>query len=128
MLLLDTHAFLWFLNGDEKLPDQVRLEIQTNEAVFVSIASFWEIAIKNSLGKLELDASIPALMELCAQLRFSILPISAAHLENVRSLPWIHRDPFDRLLISQASTESMTLVTADESIAKYEVNTFWKKA
>ena len=64
MLLLDTHAFLWFLNGDEKLSPEAISEIKTNEAIFVSIASFWELAIKNSLGKLELGTTIPALMEL----------------------------------------------------------------
>ena len=75
MLLLDTHAFLWFLNDDSRLPEEICKMIQTSEAVYISIVSFWEMAIKNSLGKLELPQSISRMMEDCVDQSFMILPI-----------------------------------------------------
>ena len=124
MLLLDTHAFLWFESNDPKLPRNVMDAIQTEEKVYVSIATFWEIAIKNSMGKLKLGVPINELMNQCG---FEILPIKDNHLAQLTLLPWVHRDPFDRLLISQARAESLTLVTTDENIVKYEVKTLWKQ-
>lgn len=126
MILLDTQAYLWFLNGDEKLPDGIRDEIETGEGLFVSIASFWEIAIKNSLGKLDIPVSVTKMMEDCSGLNITILPIGGAHLEKLRSLPWIHRDPFDRLIISQALVEDFLIVTSDETIKQYDVKALWK--
>ena len=122
MLLLDTHTFLWFMNGDSKLPESFSQMIQTDENIFVSVVTFWEMAIKNSLGKLVLPSSISGMMEDCAKLKFTILPINGAHLDRLADLPWIHRDPFDRLLICQAQEEGLTLVTVDENIVKYEVD------
>ena len=106
MILLDTHAFLWFLTDDSRLPAKIKDKIETDKDVFVSIASFWEIAIKNSLGKLQLPASITEMMEVCRSLQITVLPINAAQLERLKDLPWIHRDPFDRLLICQALEKS----------------------
>lgn len=126
MLLLDTHAFLWFESNDPKLPQNVMDTIQTEERVYVSIASFWEIAIKNSMGKLNLGIPINELMNHCVSCGFEIMPIKGNHLAQLTVLPWIHRDPFDRLLVSQARAESLTLVTIDENIVKYEVKTLWK--
>lgn len=125
MLLLDTHTFLWFEGNNAKLPIEVREEIETNEDVFVSIVSFWEIAIKESIGKMNLTASITELMEDCAGLGFSILPINGRHLNQLTKLQWIHRDPFDRLLICQAQTENLTIVTADANIKRYSVASLW---
>ena len=99
--------------------------ILLDKDVFVSIASFWEIAIKNSLGKLELPASITEMMEVCRSLQITVLPISAAQLERLKDLPWIHRDPFDRLLICQALEKDLTLITVDSNIVKYDVKTDW---
>ena len=127
MLLLDTHVFLWFENKDPKLSGEMLEIIQDTPAVYVSILSFWELAIKSSLGKLRLNASIKDLMLDCSKVDFSILPIHSDHLELLHSLPWIHRDPFDRLLICQAESEKLTLVTADENIKKYPVKTLWKQ-
>ena len=123
MILLDTHAFLWFEENNPILPQNVMDEIQTDEQVFVSIASFWEMTIKSSMGKLNLRLPIDRLMEQCG---FPILPIKARHLKKMTALPWIHRDPFDRLLICQAQAENLTLVTKDENIWKYDVKTLWK--
>lgn len=126
MYLLDTHTFFWFITGDEKLPENVRDIIETNENIYVSIVTFWEMAIKNSLGKMELPASISNMMDVCGKLRLYILPIKASHLDRLRELPFIHRDPFDRLLICQAQDEKLVLLTTDGNIAKYDVTIVWK--
>ena len=126
MLLLDTHIYLWFVNGDTPLSKTLNEEIQTCEDVFVSVATFWELAIKNSLGKLELPSSIPHMMEDCSRLDFTILPINGMHLARLKDLPWHHRDPFDRLIICQAQEEHLTLISADANVKRYDVKTFWK--
>ena len=123
MLLLDTHTFYWFICGDDRLSKTAKEAIEEEEIVFVSVCSFWEMAIKSSLGKLALPASITELMETCAEYNITILPIGAAHLERLKDLPWIHRDPFDRILICQAQEENLTMVTADANISKYPVKT-----
>lgn len=126
MLLLDTHAFLWFINADSRLPKKTADMIEENRDVYVSIATFWEITIKNSLGKLDIELSISELMKSCVEDGFTILPINASHLEILKDLPWVHRDPFDRLLISQAIAEDLDFVTLDENIRKYNgVTTLW---
>ena len=125
MLLLDTHAFYWFICDDERMPEHIKRAIEEENQVFVSIGSFWEMAIKESIGKLTLPAAITELMETCTELSFSILPIRNTHLERLKALPWIHRDPFDRLFICQAQAEGLTLVTADENIRKYDIDTLW---
>jgi len=125
MLLLDTHAFYWFICDDERLSKTAKESIETEERVFVSVCSFWEMAIKSSLGKLILPAPITDLMESCAEHNITILPIGAAHLERLKDLPWIHRDPFDRMLICQAQEENLKLVTVDANIVKYPVKTIW---
>ena len=124
-LLLDTHIFLWFEKNDPKLSSAVRDRILQEEFVYVSIASFWEIAIKNSIGKLDLTTSISEMMQDCDDFGFGILPIRASHLERLKNLPWIHRDPFDRLLICQAQSENLMLVTVDGNIVRYDVSTLW---
>ena len=125
MILLDTHAYYWFITDDARLPAIVKQKIETEESVFISIASFWEMAIKNSLGKLKLPAPVKTLMEDCAEYSFTILPINGLYLDRLGHLPFIHRDPFDRLLICQALEENLTIVTVDENINKYDVRTFW---
>ena len=121
MLLMDTHVFLWFVNGDTKLAKEMLQAIETEEKVWVSVISFWELAIKSSLGKLTLPCPVSQLMKDCAKMNLSILPIKAQHLEQLEHLPWIHRDPFDRLLICQAQAEGLKLATVDENIRQYEV-------
>ena len=125
MYLLDTHTLLWFLNDDPKLPEKTKELIGISPDTYASIASFWEIAIKNSIGKLEMHDSITRVMELCNEKQIGILPIKAMHLECLKTLPPIHRDPFDRLLICQATAEDMTLISADENISKYDVPVIW---
>ena len=117
---------LWFLSDDPRLPSGTKELIGTSPEVYVSIASFWELAIKNSIGKLELPDSISRIMELCEEKQITILPIKAGHLELLKSLSAIHKDPFDRLLICQAQAEDITIITTDEKIPLYDVKTLWK--
>lgn len=125
MLLLDTHAFLWFMSDPSRLSEKVNTELENADVVYISVASFWEMAITSSLGKLKLPASISDMMKDCEKLDFSVLPIRGSHLERLRELPWHHRDPFDRLLICQAQEEHLTMVTVDENIVKYDLATIW---
>ncbi len=127
MILLDTHTFLWFVNDPSQLPSRVNQLIEEAEHVYVSIASFWEMAIKSSKGKLELPTSITRMMFDCQTLGLTILPIKGSHLEHLNKLPWIHKDPFDRLLICQAQSEELTFLTVDENIQKYDVRTAWEQ-
>jgi PIN domain nuclease of toxin-antitoxin system len=116
-LLLDTHVVLWWLADDPTLADRVKEVIDTELDVFVSSATFWEISIKASLGKLG-PADLP---ELVLNSGLRELAITAAHGISAGRLPAIHRDPFDRMLIAQVKIEGLTLVTRDENIAAYDV-------
>ena len=93
----------------------------------MSIGSFWEMAIKNNIGKLELPDSILRIMEVCVGKSFLLLEIKAPHLDLLSKLPMIHKDPYDRLLVCQAMSEGLTLITIDEHIIKYNVETLWKQ-
>jgi PIN domain nuclease of toxin-antitoxin system len=116
-LLLDTHILLWWLANSPSLPQRARdLISDPANAVFVSAVSLWEIWLKHSLGKLILP---PDFQERLAGEAFENLPLLASHTRAVASLPWHHRDPFDRMLIAQASTTELTLISADEAVASY---------
>lgn len=125
MHLLDTHTLLWYLRDSEELSEAARRTIDNAEEVFVSIASFWEIAIKQSQGKLRFDASMQELEDLCRERDIRILNIRPVALERIKTLPDIHRDPFDRLLVAQALEEDLAIVTRDRIIPQYEVKTIW---
>lgn len=125
MYLLDTHTMLWFLRNSKELSNSARATILSANKVFVSIASFWEIAIKQSLSKLEIDCEAEDLEKLCVEQDFEILPISVRDTAKVKSLPFYHKDPFDRILVAQAIENDLTLVTKDETIPKYDVKTLW---
>jgi PIN domain nuclease of toxin-antitoxin system len=125
-LLLDTHALLWWLLDDAELPGSARRAIEKAEAVYVSSASVWEIAIKQRLGKLpELAVSVAEIPELIVQCRFMPLPISDRHAAAVALLPAHHRDPFDHMLIAQAQAEKLVLVSRDPRLAAYGVTLRW---
>jgi PIN domain nuclease of toxin-antitoxin system len=114
-LLIDTHIFLWAMSGQlTKKAETILLDAET---VFVSAASIWEIAIKSGLGKL--DADVNELAARMSEAGFRELPVTAAHAAAVRDLPEIHRDPFDRLLIAQAMTEPLRLLTDDDTVGRY---------
>lgn len=118
-LLLDTHVVLWWLGSPEELAAGARKAIQspTNE-VFVSAASLWEMSIKQELGKLSLPGNP---IEALESIDVTLLAISAEHAWRAGSLAPHHRDPFDRMLVAQADTESMVLVTRDTNIPRYGI-------
>ena len=117
-LLLDTNALLWLLAGDPRLGAQARHEVEAAAELVVSAASLWEIAIKVSIGKL---AALPGLPAVLAESGVRRLGIEDEHLRRLESLPWHHRDPFDRLLIAQAQAEALTVLTADPAFGDYAV-------
>lgn len=120
--LLDSHALIWFVEGDSsRIGADLRRRIEEHATV-VSVASLWEIAIKVAIGKLKAPDD---LRERVQELGFELLPISAEHAWQVRHLPHHHRDPFDRLLIAQAQLERMPIVTADASFHPYDVEVVW---
>ncbi len=121
-LLLDKHTFIWFVNGDNSLPVNVKDKITNIEnKCFISIASLWEIAIKTSLGKLELKADFNKVADFLAANEIDILPLTFEHLQKLLKLKYHHRDPFDRIIISQGIVDKLTVLTKDESFKKYRV-------
>ena len=117
-ILLDTHTFLWFLSGASELSKQARTFIENPQyEKYISIASFWEIAIKNSLGKLTLEVPFAELKTEVVKNSFQILPISFEDTLQLCTLPFHHRDPFDRIIISQAKGNNLTLVSCDSNIS-----------
>ncbi|MBI3891767.1 MAG: type II toxin-antitoxin system VapC family toxin [Candidatus Wallbacteria bacterium] len=119
-LLLDTHILLWWLDDSSKLSDQARALISdASNVVVVSAASVWEIRVKESLGKLHLPASFAEALD---KEPFERLPVTLEHAHRLKGLPPHHRDPFDRMLIVQAQCEYLTLVTADEILRQYDVD------
>ena len=125
--LLDTHVLLWLLTDPDQLGKKAREVIENSENQLLwSAASFWEITVKISLGKLTLEPDWVTTLELeKKRLRIRDLPILWQHCQAQLKLPWHHRDPFDRLLICQALSEQATLITRDQSIRRYKVKTLW---
>jgi PIN domain nuclease of toxin-antitoxin system len=126
-LLLDTHTFLWFFVGDNTLSQTARTLIEDESTEkFFSIASLWEIAIKVSIGKLTLTAPFDDIFpDQLANNGIDVLSITPAHTSAVTTLPFHHRDPFDRLLIAQAIIEQMELVSTDSAFDDYPVKRLW---
>jgi PIN domain nuclease of toxin-antitoxin system len=126
-LLLDTHAFLWFLLSDSQLSDRARdLIADPANDIEISPATYWEIAIKIALKKYSLPEPLEVFMEReIAANEFHILAIEPRHVAPLTSMPFHHRDPFDRLLIAQALVENVALVSADATLDLYGVNRLW---
>jgi len=121
-LLLDTQVLLWWLSGNPRLgPRSKEFISEPGNAAWVSAASVLEIAIKVSAGKLRMDEPVDDLLPALERHRFRELPVSAVHALAVGSLPWHHKDPFDRLLIAQARLEGLTIITSDTALAAYDV-------
>lgn len=126
MYLLDTNALLYFLYDSTKLSKKASdIIYRNNEKIHVSIASFWEIAIKSSIGKLVIKSSISKIADTCGKEQLEILSIKPLHLDNIQLLPQIHGDPFDRLIISQAMTENLVIITKDGMLPQYNIKTIW---
>lgn len=126
-ILLDTHAFLWWISNDPQLSAQARslIEDVANEIV-VSAVSGWEIAIKAQLGKLTVAADLEQFVaSQITQNYFTILPIKLVHTLHIHHLPLHHRDPFDRMLVAQSQLEDLTMLTVDPLIMQYTVATIW---
>lgn len=125
-ILIDTHSLLWFLNGDKSLSQKAKEVILSTENLkYVSIASIWEIAVKMSLGKLNFPGGLQALSKLIYDNGFELLPLEMNYFFELLNLKFIHKDPFDRILISQCTIENIPIVTNDQYIKKYKVKTIW---
>jgi len=125
--LLDTHSFLWYVTADPKLSATAERLISTgSNEVFLSVASVWEIAIKVSIGRLPIPEPLETFIpEQLGRNRIRLLPIEPKHAFEVARLPLHHRDPFDRLLISQARVEDLPVVSADSAFDSYSVERLW---
>jgi PIN domain nuclease of toxin-antitoxin system len=120
-LLLDTHTFIWWDNGE--LPKKVESRIRQAEEIYVSAATAWEMSIKSALGKLVATACVADAIQ---DYGFLPLPVSLEHADAIRTLPAIHRDPFDRILVVQARLEDLALVSSDSVFGKYPVSVVWQ--
>jgi PIN domain nuclease of toxin-antitoxin system len=126
-LLLDTHAFLWWVTDDAKLSSRARAAVAADDGeCLVSVASAWEMAIKVSLGKLSVVGPLERFLpEQLALNRFGVLHVELGHVARVARLPFHHRDPFDRLLAAQALEEELSVVSADAVFRRYGVRRIW---
>jgi PIN domain nuclease of toxin-antitoxin system len=116
--LLDTHVLLWWLVDDDRLATDMKHLIDTDPMVFLSSANVWEIGIKQALGKLSLSVNLTEVLE---DSGLRQLPILLVHAAEASSLPPIHRDPFDRMLVGQARCEGLTLISQDDVLQDYDV-------
>jgi len=117
-LLLDTHVVLWWLTDDRELTGEIKDRLDTEPDVRVSAATLWEIAIKQALGKIAAPDDLPERVRDCG---FRELPIGSAHAMAAGRLPPVHKDPFDRMLVAQARSEGLTLVTRNAHCKQYDV-------
>lgn len=125
--LLDTHAFLWFVSGDSQLPASIRTKIEDiSQPCFLSSASLWEIAIKQQIGKLTIAITLQELFDYIERNQIEIIQITYEHLLCLSGLPAHHSDPFDRLIVAQAITEDLVLISRDKGLKKYKVKQQWK--
>ena len=124
--ILDTHTLIWFGNNDSLLSDPAFaiIEKDANEC-YISISSLWEMTIKSGLGKLELKLDLNGFEQLLLNNNINILPITIDHLRTYKKLPLIHKDPFDRLIISQAIADELTIISKDKILEKYGVRVVW---
>ena len=119
-LLLDTHAVLWLLDGDDRVPPWLRtVSSESDHGLIVSDVSLWEIAIKTSLGRLEVPGDLPKHLDAAG---LSGLAIKRSHIWRVRELDVHHKDPFDRLLVAQALEEDLTLVSSERDLSAYGIS------
>lgn len=122
--LLDTSTLLWALGSPERLSSGARRRVEAGENV-VSVASYWEVVIKSQKGLLTIADLASWWQQAIELLSARVLPIRASHVSRLASLPMLHKDPFDRILIAQSMAERLGLVTNDGSIKAYSVQTFW---
>lgn len=123
--LLDTNALIFSLCNPNELSKSARKIITLERELFVSVVSFWEIAIKQSIGKLAIESDIPRIEEICKERGIQVISILAEEIEGIKKLPKFHNDPFDRIIISQALQNDFCIITRDTIIPKYPVKTLW---
>ena len=123
--LLDTHVVLWIAENSPKISQRARQVLCEDDLKYVSIASAWEVAIKISKGTLDLIGGLAEFYNIIDYNEFEILPVKKEYLPRLTDMPFIHKDPFDRLLISTALCDDLTIITADENIQRYDVNWVW---
>ncbi|MBI1278910.1 MAG: PIN domain-containing protein [Anaerolineaceae bacterium] len=125
-LLLDTHTFIWWISKPNQLSANARsfLDDENNEPV-MSVVNIWEIQIKNAVGKMDVNFSLDDIVETYRVNGIEILPIYPSHVLRLSSLPNHHHDPFDRILIAQATVENMTILSKDTKIKQYPVSVIW---
>jgi PIN domain nuclease of toxin-antitoxin system len=126
-VLLDTHAFLWFVAGDRRLSAEARTSIESPETErLLSVAALWEMTIKASLDRLDIGLPMPEFVDQQVHGNgIEVLGVEPAHLESLRHLPYHHRDPFDRLMIAQAKTEGIQIVSKDGAFPPYGLHPIW---
>jgi len=122
--LFDTHALIWYFEEENKISDKIKeIILNPKNTVYVSIASVWEMAIKISIGKM--DKCLEELLLGVENAGFSFLQVEIDYVRQLLVLPFIHRDPFDRLIIATAIKENMTIITVDENVQQYNVSWIW---
>lgn len=121
-ILIDTHIVIWFITNDTKLPKRLKRIIEDpNNKCFVSIATYWELSIKYSLGRLNLNSSIEEFFNIIKASGFDILPITLNHILQLTTLEHHHNDPFDRLIIAQSISENLSVVNVDNYFKAYKI-------
>jgi len=124
--LIDTQILTWMIIDTPKIPDKINKIIKDSKnEIFVSSISIWEIAIKTSIGKLTFPFELRKIREVIKNMNISILDISTEHLINVAELPFHHKDPFDRLIISQGMIEKLPIISSDNHFTKYKIKIIW---
>ncbi|HOZ79453.1 MAG TPA: type II toxin-antitoxin system VapC family toxin [Ferruginibacter sp.] len=125
-LLLDTHTFIWFIEDSPELSGKARNAIEAQSTInYISVASLWEIAIKASLNKLQLKSPFLDIHKIIELNSFKILPVQLTDTIIVSTLPFHHKDPFDRIIVSQCINWDFTLITIDKSLENYNIKILW---
>ena len=126
-ILLDTHAFLWWIANDQRLSQRsIEFISDGSNELLLSVASGWEIAIKVGLGRLDIPEPLDRFIsEQLFRNHIGVLPVQLSHALQVHKLPQLHRDPFDRMLITQAQVESLSILSSDKRFADYDIEVLW---
>ncbi len=125
-LLVDTHAVIWFITDDNKLPKSTRQYIENKDNnCFISLASYWEIAIKYSLGRMFIEKDLADIFDIIEKSGFELLPVTTNHILVNAQLEFHHSDPFDRIIIAQGIVEKMTILSKDSLFKNYPAKTIW---
>lgn len=126
-VLLDTHTFIWYIEGNARLTEKAKDAIEiSGDKIYLSIISLWEIAIKNGKKQLTLQNEFDSLLDVLSSLEIEILSITFADTKIYRNLPLHHRDPFDRMIISQAISNNLTIIGCDHAFNDYPIQMLWK--